>query len=186
MVLFVGLGTALAAPPSSLPSRPEPVLVEVMTVPDAYAELRELLLAHHVASLPRGVAPEEQAGLLWLATHDELLVVRERALLVLGMSEPSADAAQHCRALASESSAGKVRAAALRCWSATPEASTPEGVEWLAAALDAPDVRVARATIDELGRSTAGQERLATWLETGAAAPELRARAQAALDAQRR
>lgn len=125
-------------------------------IPADVASVRELLFARHAIDLPThdvvvkngGVAP-----LTWLATNDELLSVRERALLSLrSFTEPRAH--DVCRSLVVDAEVHpKLRAAAIRCLHpADLDAPTTKRV---AEGLHDPDPRVvvaSQALLREAGR----------------------------------
>lgn len=138
---MIWLAWALAAPVSSLPSRPAVDDVPTPTVPAEVKGLRSLLSAHHVEDLPTARLVEVKGGLealRWLAANEPRLVVRVRALDRLSALVPDATL---CRAAADAEAPGPLRAAGMRCL-ARLDVQDQASVELVRDALGDPDPRV--------------------------------------------
>ncbi|MCB9678056.1 MAG: hypothetical protein H6737_23350 [Alphaproteobacteria bacterium] len=133
-----------AAEPVTLPSRPAVAPVATVAVPGEVEPLRALLLAYHDRDLPGRDAILANGGLpalRWLATHEDRVGVRVRALRLLATHGPDAAV---CTGAIDDAHPKAVVAAGLACLSALPppDAAVLERVR--AARADA-DPRVAGA-----------------------------------------
>jgi len=106
-----------ATPVSELPSRPEREEVAPTEVPPEHLTVRGLLLSRDGFIRPgRDVLDVHEGAwhaLVWLAVSDDMLMVRERALLTLALY-PDAPTAEVCAGHLDAEHA-KVRAGAVRC-----------------------------------------------------------------------
>ena len=167
-MIWLWISMSLAAPVSELPERPVVPDQVAASVPDEFAELRTLLLAFHADVLP---SMEVVAGLggvdalIWLATRDPLVVVRERALLVLGRSDRSTQGAAVCVSSASAGGIPRVQAAALRCLAREDLVDNATARRHLVRALHQEDPRLVLAAVAGLAASESGREHLSLWSE---------------------
>jgi len=87
-------------------------------VPEEYAGLRSTLMARHTEDLPSRKSlqkqPKGQDGLRWLAQNDESLLVRARALTLLGLFPSSSNQSLLLKTMEDGSSHPKLRSAAIQ------------------------------------------------------------------------
>lgn len=87
--------------------------------PEGVGDVRGLLLAHHTDDLPSRSDLEKHQNaldsLVWLARYDDALMVRERALTLLGQWAGDATAAAVCAEVLASSAPAGARAAAASC-----------------------------------------------------------------------
>lgn len=111
------------ATPAPLPTGSRGEVAPVLDAPEAPSNtdaVRDLLLARHSEDLPTRATLEQHEGareaLAWLARYDGQLMVRERALLALGMWSSDAVAAEICAdVLGDAEQPPGARAAAAEC-----------------------------------------------------------------------
>lgn len=137
---------------------------------DTLTLTRSALLARHVEDLPTSqrLGPDAVDALMTLATTDDLLLVRRRALVLLA-EYPSGKTADFCLGLAHDDDP-QVRTGATACLGGQ-DLTVPEVKELLLDAVYDEDVRVGIAAAKGLGRSAEGRALLARIDEQGL--PEL-------------
>lgn len=140
-MITVWLNLAIAAPPSTLPSRPETEAVPVVSVPTWVSPLRGMLSARHTADLPSLPVIEANGGvpaLQWLADNDVRVGIRVRALDLLGQHAPDREV---CLRASKRNDLRAIQAAGLRCLSQLPVVDA-EVADAVLNHLSTPDPRV--------------------------------------------
>ena len=143
------MSLALAAPLSSLPSRPNvEAPTQTVQIPASAETLRSLLSAHHVTDLPSPAVVDAHGGapaLTWLADNDPSVRIRVRALdlLTTRADAPSADV---CLRAVESNVSGAIQAAGLRCLSRT-EQPAADVITRVQHALLSQDPRVSREAV---------------------------------------
>ncbi|TNE90912.1 MAG: hypothetical protein EP330_07055 [Deltaproteobacteria bacterium] len=143
------------AEPATLPtereaSEPQPD-APVLPKPESATALESMLMAQHSEDLPDKAKLDTvdgaAAGLAWLADFGDPLVLRARALDLLGYYPPGAE---QLRTTARESSLPKLQAAALFGLARTDLAADPQGRELARTLARHSDERVAMAAVAAL------------------------------------
>jgi hypothetical protein len=146
---------ALATPVTELPAKPEgdaPLTIDNGAIPAPSSAVRDLLLAKDVADLPDRAAldthPDAAKHLADLATLDQQLIVRERALMLLALY-PDAHIGVFCRMMI-EDAEPKLRAASIRCLAGQDLAASNTQRQAIEKALSDEDPRVGIAAAEVL------------------------------------
>ena len=144
LVVLLALGTVACA----RPDEPPPTVEAREAGPPGSADtLRPLLMARHAKDLPspRSSARHDDAaaGLRWLAEHDDLVVVRARALLLLRHFPDADTEVLLLRQLDDADSHQQLRAAAVRALSGFDLDARADLRAKAAAAVKSPDLPVA-------------------------------------------
>lgn len=156
---------ALATPITELPAKPVdqgPLTIDQNPNPQVNTAIRDLLLAKDVADLPDRAALDTHGDaakdLADLATLDQQLIVRERALMLLALY-PEPHIGVFCRKMM-EDAEPKVRAAAARCLAGQNLSASDTQRKALEAALSDPDPRVGIAAAEVLSGAGLSKEKL--------------------------
>lgn len=155
----------LATPITELPAKPvdqDPLTIDQQPQPQANPAVRDLLLAKDVADLPdRAVLDthnDAAKDLADLATLDQQLIVRERALMLLALY-PEPHIGVFCRKMM-EDAEPKVRAAAARCLAGQDLSKSSTQRQALEKALSDSDPRVGIAAAEVLAGAGLSQDKL--------------------------
>lgn len=180
MFLVIALGCAKqvpAATPTEPPATTQPA-PEPASAAEPHAQLRGLLQAHHPDDLPDQEALDAHGapeGLRWLAENDDLLVIRERALLLLRHYDD--DASQSlCAGVFDSDAHAKLRAAAIRCLGGSDLTTDDTLRNKLLAAVRDADPRVGVAAVDVLAEVPAAGSGLRAALDDPALTDPVRSR----------
>jgi hypothetical protein len=135
-------------------SSPEPRAQVEPPSQEQIDSLRPLLLARHAKDLPDRATLQAHANpegtLMWLADHDERVVVRERALLLLGHFDSPSSQAFLVAATRDPSRDSKLQAAAVAGLANYDLEAREDLREVVASQLEHPDVRVGYAAVQAL------------------------------------
>lgn len=176
MLLLLALGcnkTTPAATPVELQPG-DPVSVQKTAVPAEHEKLHSLLTARHPEDLPDHdalVANGAPAGLVWIANNDEMVMMRERALLLL-RTFPSDNAT--CRQVFGSDQQPKLRAAAIRCLAGADLMGDATLRNQLLAAVRDADPRVGTAAVQVLAEVPAAQSGLKAALDDASLQDQVR------------
>ena len=168
LLLLLAMGcnkTTPAATPADLQPG-DPVPSQKTDVPAEHERLHSLLSAWHPEDLPDHdalVANGAPEGLVWIASNDEMLVMRERALLLL-RHFPQDNAL--CRqTFGTPDAHAKLRAASIRCLASVDLSEDATLRNQLLGDLRDPDPRVGTAVVTVLAEVPAARSGLEAALE---------------------
>ena len=169
-ILLVGCAKAAPVvtplPVSTASENTRPVAVEraePQAVPEKSQKLRALLLARHPEDLPDKAAMDLHGApdaLHWLATDDEMMIIRTRALTSLAQYDDPASTALCTGVFQEEDVHAKLKAAAIRCLAAADLMADATLRNQLLASVRDTDPRVGLASVEVLSSVPAAESGL--------------------------